>query len=181
MKTLDIRRHAMRQKPGQHLSQDGLVLARQVGTALGPYSAVTTSHLARAIETAVAMGFAVDRTVEELGVYPETLPDMISWPAALDEIESRLSQHPELIGLAEAQAALWKRFLTEIPDGEGGLVVTHGGLLEIGTIALMSELRIPVDGDAFAYCEGIRIRANGTIIEAIEQIRLPETLRLVNN
>ena len=66
-------------------------------------------------------------------------------------------------------------------EEDQGLRSTHGGLLEIGTIALLWELRRPVEGDAFAYCEGLRIQANGTIIEAIEQVRLPETLRLVNN
>lgn len=171
----------MRQKPGQHLSQDGVALARQAGTGLGPYAVVITSHLVRAIETPVAMGFAVDRTVEELGLYPETLPEQISWPAPLAEIQPRLAGYPELVALAGTQAALWKRLLSEIPDEEAGLVVTHGGLLEIGTIALLNDLGLPVEGDAFAYCEGIRIRAGGTIIEAVEQIRLPEAQRLVSN
>lgn len=181
MKILDIRRHTMRQKPGQHLSRDGVALARQVGLSLGPDAAVITSHLARAIETAVAMGFAVDRTVEVLGSHPEALPDQIAWPAPLDEIQRRLSRYPELVSFAGAQAAMWKRILSEIPDGEAGLVITHGGLLEVATIALLSELGLPVEGDAFAYCEGLRIRAAGTTIEAVEQMRLPKEQRLVSN
>lgn len=171
----------MRQKPGQHVSQDGVALARQVGADLGPYSAVTTSNLARAIETAVAMGFAVSRTSHDLGSYPETLPEQISWPAPLGEIQCSLSQLPEFIELARMQSALWKSFLSEIPDGEAGLVVTHGGLLEIGAIALLSELEMPIEGDAFAYCEGLRLRANGGTIESVEQMRLPEGQRLVSN
>tara|TARA_B100000315_G_C14265232_1_gene446099 strand:+ start:124 stop:297 length:174 start_codon:yes stop_codon:yes gene_type:complete len=31
MRTLEVRRHTMRRKPGQHLSQDGIELARVVG------------------------------------------------------------------------------------------------------------------------------------------------------
>lgn len=181
MKTLDIRRHTMRQKPGHHLSQDGVALARQVGMELGPYAVVITSHLPRAIETAVAMGFAVDRTVDDLGSHPENLPVQIGWPAPLDEIQRRLSQYPELVALAVAQAALWKHFLFEIPDGEAGLVVTHGGLLEIGAIALVSELSLPVEGNAFGYCEGLRIQATGGIVETVESYRLPEAQRLISN
>lgn len=171
----------MRQKPGQHLSQDGVALARQAGTGLGPYAAVFTSHLARAVETAVAMGFAVGRAIEDLGLYPEALPDLISWPAPLADIRPRLSRHPEIAALAGTQVALWRRLLSDIPDGEAGLVVTHGGLLEIGTIALLSELGFPIEGDAFAYCEGLRIQSRGTVIAAVEQIRLPEAQRLVSN
>lgn len=181
MKILDIRRHTMRQKPGQHLSQDGVALARQVGTGLGPYAAVITSHLARAIETAVAMGFTVASTVEDLALHPEALPELTSWPAPLDEIQRRLSRYPDLLAFAGTQAALWKRLLSKIPDGEAGLVVTHGGLLEVGAIALLSELDLPVEGDAFAYCEGLRIRSSGPTIEAVEQIRLPDAQRLVSN
>lgn len=171
----------MRQKPGQHLSQDGVALARQIGTNLGPYYAVTTSNLARAIETAVAMGFAISRTNRDLGSYPETLPEQLSWPAPLDEIQCSLSQFPEFIELAQMQTALWKSLLSEIPDDEAGLVVTHGGLLEIGAIALLSELDMPIEGDAFAYCEGLRLRANGRAIVSVEQMRLPEEQRLVSN
>lgn len=79
------------------------------------------------------------------------------------------------------QTALWKSFLSEVPDGEAGLVVTHGGLLEIGTIALLSELHMPIEGEAFAYCEGIRLRANGGMIKTVEQMRLPEAQRQVSN
>lgn len=171
----------MRQKPGQHLSQDGVALARQVGADLGPYSAVTTSDLSRAIETAVAMGFAVSRTSHDLGSYPETLPEQISWPAPLDGIQCSLSRFPDLIELARMQTALWKGFLSEIPDGDAGLVVTHGGLFEIAAVALLSELNMPIEGDAFAYCEGLRLRANDRMIAAVEQMRLPEEQRLVNN
>jgi broad specificity phosphatase PhoE len=46
----------MRRKPGAHLSQDGIELARLVGETSGPFSLVVTSPIPRAIETAIAMG-----------------------------------------------------------------------------------------------------------------------------
>lgn len=181
MKFLDIRRHAMRQKPGQHLSQDGIDLAREVGAHLGPYDAVLTSHLARAVETAVAMGFSVSETSEELGLYPQVLPERIAWPSSLDMIGNRLARLHEYQALADRQLAVWKSILPKIREGRAGLVVTHGGLLEIGTIALLNEIDLPVAGAAFAYCEGLRIHVDNQTIKTVEFIRLPEQQRLVSN
>lgn len=60
MRVLEVRRHTMRSKPGKHLSQAGVSLARHVGETMGSFDRVVTSTLARAFETAIAMGFAVD-------------------------------------------------------------------------------------------------------------------------
>ena len=46
------------------LSLEGVTLARQVGESLGPLTAVVTSASPRAVETVVAMGFAVDDSVQ---------------------------------------------------------------------------------------------------------------------
>ncbi len=60
MKFIEDRRHTMRTKPGQDLSQAGVALARRTGEKLGPFEHVATSTVPRAFQTAIAMGFAVD-------------------------------------------------------------------------------------------------------------------------
>ncbi len=69
MKTIEIRRHTYRTKPGQHLSQQGVTLARHVGEGIGPFARVVTSTVPRAFETAIAMGFAVDEQNELMSSY----------------------------------------------------------------------------------------------------------------
>jgi broad specificity phosphatase PhoE len=69
MRWLEVRRHSLTKKGstrgrGSHLSAEGVVLARLVGDSLGPFAVVVTSASPRAIETAVAMGLAVDDTVK---------------------------------------------------------------------------------------------------------------------
>jgi Histidine phosphatase superfamily (branch 1) len=59
MRLLEVRRHARRERPAQHLVQQGVMMARSLGKKLGPFELVVSSPLARCIETAVAMGFAV--------------------------------------------------------------------------------------------------------------------------
>ena len=68
MRTLEVRRHTMRVKPGQHLSQAGVDLARRIGNTVGPFQRVVTTSIPRAFETAIAMGCAVDEQVEDRGV-----------------------------------------------------------------------------------------------------------------
>ena len=84
----------MRRKPGQHLSQDGVSLAQHVGQDLNPFDLVVASELPRAIETAIAMGFAVDRLDVDLGVLPKEVLTAIAQPADL---------------LGKLRSALWVR------------------------------------------------------------------------
>src|SRR5947209_16043999 len=81
MRYLELRRHTMRTKPGQHLSQAGVSLARRVGEGLGPFQRVITSTLPRAFETALAMGFAVDEQHDLLGGMPGDVDEEIAWDA----------------------------------------------------------------------------------------------------
>ena len=80
MKTIEIRRHSIRSKPGDHLNQQGVTLARLVGENLGPFDRVITSTLPRAFETAIAMGFAVDEQVELMNTYGSDVENEAPWP-----------------------------------------------------------------------------------------------------
>src|SRR5215216_5973897 len=85
MRTIEIRRHSMRSKPGDHLSQPGVSLARLVGQNLGPFDRVMTSTLPRAFETAIAMGFAVDEQNELMSTYGPGVEWEAPWPVSLRE------------------------------------------------------------------------------------------------
>ncbi len=78
MRIIDHRRHTMRVKPGDHLSQPGVDLARRVGGTMGRYEIVITSLVPRAFETAIAMGFAVDEQWSVLFT-PPGIEDEVDW------------------------------------------------------------------------------------------------------
>jgi len=72
MRTLEIRRHCFTKKgegrgKGSHLSQEGVTQARAIGAQIGPFDLVLTSQLPRTLETALAIGFAVDEQLAVLG------------------------------------------------------------------------------------------------------------------
>src|SRR5688572_24465630 len=79
MRVIEHRRHAMRVKPGDHLSQAGVDLARRVGETMGHYDLVVTSPVARAFETAIAMGFAVDEQWPALAPPPQEVQEEADW------------------------------------------------------------------------------------------------------
>ena len=86
MRIVEHRRHTMRVKPGQHLSQAGIDLARKIGNNLGPFVRVVTSDIPRAFETAIVMGFAVDEQVDELANLPAGFEDEVQWNAGFASI-----------------------------------------------------------------------------------------------
>src|SRR6266852_9629785 len=116
----------MRQKPGNNLSRDGIKLARYAGKTPGSYERVVTSALPRAMQTAVAMGFAVTETIEKLGPIDESIVRKFRWPSDLDAVNNVLAKYPDYAALAESQASLWEEIAARLSDGEAGLVITHG-------------------------------------------------------
>ena len=71
MKIIEHRRHSIREKPSKHISQEGVNLARKVGEEMGEFDRVFSSTAPRAIETTVAMGYAVEDTLEMVSKTPE--------------------------------------------------------------------------------------------------------------
>ncbi len=125
MRFLEVRRHTMRAKPGQHLSQAGVTLARRVGSGIGPFNRVITSTVPRAFETAIAMGFAVDEQLEPLSTMGKAVESEIAWPASFARIAQTISQSSAVATYARAQAELWHAIAAALPDVGRALIVTR--------------------------------------------------------
>lgn len=157
MRIIEVRRHTMRTKPGQHLSQPGVTLARRVGDAMGPFDRVITSTLPRAYETAIAMGFAVDEETHVLSQMGYTVSEGVAWPASFGRI-ARAVQSNNAVGVyARDQANLWRSYAAVLPDGGAALIISHGGIVELGAVAALPEADHAAWGAHIDYCEGIRL------------------------
>jgi len=157
MRFLEVRRHTMRLKPGQHLTQEGVTLARRVGDAIGPFDCVITSTLHRAYETAIAMGFAVNDQLETLAMIPDEVGKEVDWDAGFGRIAEAIKEGGEAAKFAEGQYKLWKMIVESVPDSGAALIITHGGLIEFGAIAAMPEADHDSWGATCHYCEGVRL------------------------
>jgi broad specificity phosphatase PhoE len=157
MKTIEVRRHSIRNKPGQHLSQQGVTLARLVGQNLGPFDRVVTSIRPRAFETAIAMGFAVDEENELMSTYGDVVEAEAPWPMAPAAYARVIRRGKAAARYAGLLAEYYYRLSNYLADGRAALVINHGGVVELGAVACLPGADHGAWGPHFDCCEGVRL------------------------
>lgn len=168
MRYLEIRRHAFTKKDpqrgsGSHLSQAGVNLARRIGREIGPVRFVAVSLAPRTLETALAMGYAVDELWDMDGglldaAYTE-LPFHAQWAVAQpwQRYQDLIGGGGPLAALADRQADLWRQAVQRVSEGECALVISHGGLIEPGLVAVFPTHDSSTWGSPFQHGEGARL------------------------
>ena len=157
MKTIEIRRHSIRSKPGDHLNQSGVTLARLVGENLGPFDWVVTSTSPRAFETAIAMGFAVDEQNELMSSYGNDVEREAPWPLSLAGYAEVIRKGGTTAKYANQLVAVYTKLADYIADGRAALVINHGGIVEMGAVACLPDADHFAWGSHFEPCEGVRL------------------------
>ena len=157
MKILEIRRHSIRDLGGDHLSQKGIALARKVGQGIGPFDFVATSTLQRAFETAVAMGFAVTEQNELMNTYGGAVEREAPWPMPFYHYSEIVKQEGAAGKYADQLIGYYASILDRIPQGGSALIISHGGVVELGVVACLPEADFSTWGESVDYCEGARL------------------------
>jgi broad specificity phosphatase PhoE len=157
VKTIEVRRHSIRSKPGDHLNQSGVRLARRVGEHIGPFDRVVTSTLPRAFETAIAMGFAVDEQNELMSTHGRDVEREAPWPLSFATYAEVVQDGGAAARYARQLAAVYSKLADRLADGRAALVINHGGVLELGVVACLPGADYASWGDAVDYCEGARL------------------------
>jgi broad specificity phosphatase PhoE len=157
MKTIEVRRHSIRSKSGDHLNQSGVILARLVGENLGPFDRVVTSTRPRALETAIAMGFAVDEQVELMSTYGDDVESEVPWPQSFAAYAKAVKRGGVAARYANQLAGYYAELADYLADGRAALVINHGGVLELGVTVSFPNADYESWGEAADYCEGARL------------------------
>ena len=157
MKTIEIRRHTYRTKPGQHLSQEGVTLARKVGETTGPFAWVVTSTVPRAFETAIAMGFAVDELNDLMSTMGPSVEAEAPWPMSPAGYSKAVRKGKAAARYAEQLAAFYSQLVDRPEEGESALAINHGGVVELGAVACLPDADHESWGPHFGCCEGARL------------------------
>ena len=173
MRYVEHRRHTMRTQPGIHLSQAGVTLARRVGEGLGPFARVVTSHLDRAPETAIAMGFAVDERLDALATMIDAVNTEVKWEEGFPAWSRALRNGKVGARFCADQAALLARIARTLPDGGRALVISHGGIIEAGAVGALPNAEHGAWGGHLSYCEGVLLTYDGERCIAVTVLRLP--------
>ncbi len=172
MRYIEVRRHTMRQKPGTHLTQEGVDLARKVGETMGPFARVVTSKSPRAYETAYAMGFAVDERAKELSLMTGKAGKYITEPTTFAEYANAMQKHKTLAKWGKQQSKFWRSIAQSLQDGESALLVSHGGMMEVGTLAAVPNANHNEWGAGLGYCEGVCLAFDGNDFVSAEILRV---------
>jgi len=174
----------MRTKPGQHLSQPGVSLARRVGAGeFGPiprYDRVVTSPIPRAFETAIAMGWAVDEQSERLWIGDDVAQDL-SWPLDLDRFPEVARTQPRVAAFLDELARFFESIAHALGDDGAALVVSHGGVVELSALALLPHANHESLKKPIGYAEGLRLVFEDGRCVGVEPLRVGEHDYLVEN
>jgi broad specificity phosphatase PhoE len=171
MRILEIRRHTMRAKPGQHLSQPGVDLARLVGMRIGPFDRVITSTIPRAFETAIAMGFAVHEQLDQIARIPEDVE--VPWPADFGEWERAVRDGGAAARYAQELTELYQTIVRALPEDGSALIINHGGVVEASAIACLPDVSFANWGLHIRPCEGVRLQHDGKRFVSGRVLRVP--------
>ena len=176
MREIELRRHTMRQKPGQHLKQAGVSLARRVGGGMGPFDRVVTSQVPRAFETAIAMGFAVDEQWAEISSVPDDVLTAVSWLEGCAAFQAAARRDAAVRRFCAKQARVLGRLAASLPEGGHALVVSHGGIVEAQVVGCLPDYDYSAWGATCGYCEGVRLRFDGGRFTGATLLRVPGAL-----
>ena len=170
-RTIEIRRHAERHKPGDNLNARGVARARNASARDRLYALVVTSPVPRAIQTAVAMGHSVDETNWFLASMGERVSQALIFDAGFAAIQHAIITDRAAALYAELQALELRHELSRVEPGEAVLVVSHGGIAEAGIIGLLDGIDVAAFGPSLDYCEGARLELVGDRCRHVQLLR----------
>lgn len=174
MRTLEIRRHTHRNVPQPHLSQLGVDLARRAGEGLGKFDRVVTSTIPRAFETAIAMGYAVDEQIEQLGLMTEAVTATTKWNAGFTAWRLAAQSSPIVARYTQVMADVLRAIVRTLPDEGRALIISHGGIVEASVVGCVPVSTSFADDAACGYCEGARLVFNGEVVSRFEILRIEQ-------
>jgi len=168
---IEVRRHSKARSSeerglGSALSQEGVRLARRLGDGLRPFDIVLTSDVPRAIETALAMGVAIDEIDETLAPH-----DPLFWPETKEFAGDRelsfavwaeiVSHRASAWRHGERQRDRWLEVASQLPDEGSALIVCHGGTIESGMVTCFGA---DVWGawEELSPCDGVQLMMEDT-------------------
>ena len=184
MREIEIRRHCLTKKgetrgKGSHLSAAGVVQARRIGEVIGPFDLVVTSLIPRTLETALAMGFAVNDQWEVLGDIPATVWEEIghqerwSWDNPFAVFAKLAAGDGPTALMGRRQQEAWTQALDAVPANGKVLVISHGRVIEAGLVTCVSGSDFAHWGSPFQHGEGVQMQYDQGHFTDVQFRRLP--------
>lgn len=175
VKTLEVRRHSLTKKgavreSGSLLSAEGVRLARLLGETLPRFDYVLTGPDRRHVETAIAMGYAVDEVVGWSSGYVAGVVahhDQWRWNHPYERYAELLRESPELRDVADEHLGRWRHAVDQVPAGGAALVVSSGGSIEPVLVRALTGSDVAGWGSALHHLDGATLTFDGEACVAV--------------
>ena len=177
MRCVQVRRHSLTKKEetrGSHLSQEGVELARATAAGMGTFDLVIASKAPRTVETALAMGFSVEDVISYPDVTDGTGIDFHAWwewPAPFDEVAAIFDRNERAARAGASIADAWSGIAESVKEDGRALVVSHGGVMEVGLVAAITDADRSDWGAPFQQCDGFELDYDGAGFTAVRFFR----------
>jgi broad specificity phosphatase PhoE len=155
-----------------------LTRSRTLGTASGPFDLVLISISPRTLETAIAMGFAVDDQLQALGDIPAEVVDEIghqerwSWEAPFVRFAQVVAHGGATAQMGRRQYQAWVQAVESLPPHGQVLVISHGRVIEAGLVTCFPDGAFAAWGAPFQHCEGVRLQYAASRFTEVHFLRL---------
>jgi broad specificity phosphatase PhoE len=149
---------------GSLLSAEGVARARALGDQLPSAEYVLTGPDRRHVETAIAMGYAVDEMVSWPSGYVSGVVnhhDQWQWDKPFQRYAELLQTSIALQAVAQVHLTHWHRALDQIDNGATALVISSGGSIEPMLVASYPNGRHAEWGTALHQLEGATLAFDG--------------------
>jgi broad specificity phosphatase PhoE len=175
-----VLRHSLTRKgrrpddTSSHLSAAGVRRARRLGEGLPDFNYVAVGDQPRHLETALALGFAVDEQISWPSGYVEGVVahhDQWSWPQPFVRYAELVRGISGLAAVVETHLGHWHRLLGLLPEGGAVLVISSGGLIEPVLVAALPDAEHASWGSAFHQLEGARLGWDGDAFHTLRLLR----------
>lgn len=143
---------------------EGSVGGGSVGRGASGMDHVAVGDLPRHLETAIAMGFAVDEQVAWPSGYVEGEVghhDQWTWEQPFVRYARLLAQGGRLHEVAQEHLGHWRRILDRVPEGGTALIVSSGGSIEPVLVAALPDADHAAWGGPLHHLEGATVVVEG--------------------
>lgn len=152
-------RHAHRIGKNPHISKNGLKKANKIGKKLPEFDKVLSSVSIRAVETAIALGFSIDETINFDDAEPKGSHSP-STERVFDTFEDfkRNIQNISYFKIYSSNlVSLLSTKLHSNKDLNKILIISHGGVIEYSTIGFLPNVDYKSWGPVVDHCNGVKL------------------------
>jgi broad specificity phosphatase PhoE len=142
-----------------------------VGAELGPIAYAAVSESPRTLETAIAMGVAVD-DILPLGAGYSTSEvahhDQWTWTTPNVRYRELIARGGPFADASARELGLWRAAVDHVSDGDVALVVSHGGSIEPTVVTALPDVEVDDWGAPFSHLDGVRLVFDNGSFDLVE-------------